>query len=264
MYKKLLFLFLLIGFSNSDSIWAKKNIKTENQAYQSGENLKYSIKYGFIKGGYISLTVKDTFWNGKKTHELELAAKTSGVVDVLFKVRDRYASYLDPITDQPLKSVRDIREGSYTYYNEVLYNYNSLHQDSITIQSQKSGDVKVPSNIQDIVSAFYFARRYKFNDSMKRGEILELTTYFSDEIFPLKIKYMGTETIKTNFGKMECYIFHPVTEVGRMFKTEDDMTIWITRDKNRIPIKLKTNLKVGAFTCELESYEGLLTTIGTK
>ncbi len=262
MYKKILFIFLLIVLSNSDSIWAKKDIKTENQAYKSGEKLKYALKYGFIKGGYISLTVKDTVWNGKKTQELELAAKTSGMVDILFKVRDRYVSYLNPLTEQPLKSVRDIREGGYTYYNEVLYDYNSLHQDSITIKSKKSGDVKVPYKIQDIVSAFYFARRYKFNDSLKEGEIIELTTYFSDEIFPLKIKYMGTETIKTDFGKINCYVFHPVTETGRMFKTDNDMTIWITRDKNRIPIKLKANLKVGAFTCELESYQGLLTSIG--
>ncbi len=262
MHKKLLFLFLVISISISHSTWAKKNINVDKQAYKSGEKLKYTLKYGFIKGGYISLTVKDTVWNGNKTHELELAAKTSGVVDILFKVRDRYVSYLNPLTDQPLKSVRDIREGGYTYYNEVLYNYNSLQQDSITIQSKKSGAVKVPSNIQDIVSAFYFARRYKFNESLEPGEIIELTTYFSDEIFPLKIKYIGTETIKTNFGRTECYVFHPVTETGRMFKTDNDMTIWITRDKNRIPIKLKANLKVGAFTCELESYDGLLTTFG--
>lgn len=258
MYKKLLFLLVAISLSTSEVSWAKKNMKAENQAYKSGEKLNYTLKYGFIRGGYISLTVKDTVWDGKKTQELELAAKTSGSVDILFKVRDRYVSYLNPLTEQPLKSVRDIREGRYTYYNEVTYDYSSLHQDSITIQSQKSGDVKVPSNIQDIVSAFYFARRYKFNDSMKPGEILEFTTYFSDEIFPLKIKYMGTETIKTNFGRMECYLFHPVTEVGRMFKTEDDMKIWITRDVNRIPIKIRVNLKVGAFTCELENHEQLI------
>ncbi len=269
MYKHLLIVFISIITLWSSWASAKNNsIKTNtdkdnhNHTYQPGEKLKYSLKYGFVKGGYISFTVKDTLWNGINTHELELFAKTSGVVDAIFKVRDKYASYINPITDQPLKSVRQISEGRYKYYNEVMYDYNSLQEDSITISSKKSGEVRVPPHIHDIVSAFYFARRFKFNDNMKDGDILEFTTYFSDEIFPLKIKYVGTQTISTKFGRKECYLFHPVTEVGRAFETEEDMKIWVTRDKNCIPIKAKVNLKVGSFTCELIEHKGLKNAFG--
>lgn len=257
MNKYLLF-FFVIALLLTDTSWAKKNINVEKQGYKAGEKLTYSLKYGFFRGGYITLSVKDTVWHGVNTQELELFAKSSGTIDVLFKIRDKYVSYVNPITDQPLKSIRDISEGRYRYYNEVLYDYNTLSEDSITIQSKRSGEVRVPKNIQDIVSAFYYGRRYKFNDDLKVGDIVEFTTYFSDAIFPFKIKYMGTETIKTNFGKKECYLFHPVTEVGRVFKTEEDMKIWITRDDNRIPIKLSVNLKVGSFNCELENFEGIM------
>jgi len=253
---QLIAFFVLLSLA-TDGIFASQKDGDDNRTYQPGEKLKYSLKYGFIKGGYLSFTVKDTLWNGINTHELELFAKTAGMVDAIFKVRDKYASYINPLTDQPLKSVRDIREGRYKYYNEVTYDYNSLHQDSITINSKKSGSVRVPPHIHDIVSAFYFARRFKFNDNMKKGDILEFTTYFSDEIFPLKIKYTGTQTINTKFGKKKCYMFNPVTEVGRVFETEDDMKIWVTCDKNHIPIKAKVNLKVGSFSCELVEYKGL-------
>lgn len=262
MYKHLLILILCFVVFCNIPLTAKKKYTPNNVTYQPGEKLKYSLKYGFVKGGYISFTVKDTLWNGINTHELKLFAKTSGMVDAIFKVRDQYASYINPISDQPLKSVRDIREGRYKYYNEVLYDYNTVHEDSITVQSEKSGSVRVPLHIHDIVSAFYFARRYKFNDKMEVGEILEFTTYFSDEIFPLKIKYVGNQTIKTKFGKTACYLFHPVTEVGRVFETEEDMKIWVTQDKNHIPIKAKVNLKVGSFTCELEEYKGLKNKLG--
>ncbi|MGQ1785273.1 MULTISPECIES: DUF3108 domain-containing protein [unclassified Saccharicrinis] len=265
MHKHILTIFLVIMLLGNHIASAKNNPGADgNHTYQPGEKLKYSLKYGFIKGGYISFTVKDTLWNGINTHELELFAKTSGMVDVLFKVRDKYASYIDPTSDQPLKSVRDIREGRYEYYNEVVYDYHTLREDSITIQSKKSGSVRVPPHIHDIVSAFYFARRYKFNDQMKVGDILEFTTYFSDEIFPLKIKYVGNQMVRTKFGKSECYLFHPVTEVGRMFETEEDMKIWVTRDKNKIPIKAKVNLKVGSFTCELIEHTGLKNALGKQ
>ncbi|WP_066632083.1 DUF3108 domain-containing protein [Labilibacter marinus] len=262
MYKLLASVLLSIFILCAQNTFASERDLNGNIAYQPGEKLTYSLKYGFVKGGYISFSVKDTLWNGYNTHELELFAKTSGMIDAVFKVRDKYLSFINPDSDQPLKSVRDIREGKYKYYNEVTYNYDSLYQDSIKIQSKKSGEVRVPPNIHDIVSAFYFARRYRFNDSMKKGEILEFTTYFDDEIFPLKIKYMGNQTISTNFGRTECYLFHPVTEVGRAFETEEDMKIWVTRDKNHIPIKAKVNLKVGSFSCELIEHKGLKNAFG--
>ena len=262
MYR--LFFIIILGSLLCGGIDLSAKNNSDEHAYRPGEKLRYSLRYGIIKGGYISFTVKDTMWNGISTHELELFAKTSGMVDAIFKVRDKYSSYIDPISDQPLKSIRNIREGRYKYYNEVTYDYNSLQEDSITIDSKKSGAVRVPPHIHDIVSAFYYARRYKFNDNMKKGEILEFTTYFDDEIFPLKIKYMGNQTIRTKFGKTECYLFHPVTEVGRMFETEEDMKIWVTRDKNRIPIKAKVNLKVGSFTCELIEHRGLMNEFGKQ
>lgn len=238
------------GFSQGSS-------SLHTAAYQSGEYLKYTLNYGFITGGYVSFSVSDTLWNGVSANEVVLQASTSGFVDVVFKLRDRYTSIIDTAIHQPVKSVRDIREGGYRYYNEVTYNYVNVVEDSIQIYSQKSGVVKVPVYIQDILSAFYYARRFDFNDNMKAGEVLSYVCYFGDELFTLRIKYMGLDIINTNFGQMECYLFHPVTEVGRMFKTEEDLKVWISRDNNRIPVKVKVNLKVGSFTCELDEFKGL-------
>ena len=108
-----------------------------------------------------------------------------------------------------------------------------------------------------MVSAFYFARSHIFNDQLKNGETIELVTFFAGKVYPLRIKYRGLETISTKFGKVECYMFSPVTEVGRAFKTEDDMQVWITRDGNRLPIRIKFNLVVGSFVCELTEFKGL-------
>jgi hypothetical protein len=215
----------------------------------------YSLKYGFIKGGEASLFVKDTILNGERVNHVIAKGMTVGLADAIYKVRDRYESFIHPETDLPVKSVRSIREGSYRYYNEVCFEHQ--HVDSALVKSQKSGDHWVPKNIQDILSAFYFARKHKFNDDLKKGDMIEIMTYFSDEMFPLRIRYKGTEVIKTPMGKLECYLFVPVTEVGRAFKNEDDMQVWISRDKNRVPVRIRFKLRVGAFTCNLEQFRGL-------
>ncbi len=227
----------------------------QSSVYGPGEELMYSLNYGFIKGGEANLLVKDTVLNSQRVNHIIARGKTVGLADAIYRVRDRYESFIHPETDLPVKSVRSIREGSYRDYNEVEFEHQ--HADSARIKSQKSGSHWVPENIHDILSAFYFARKYKFNDNLRKGEMIEIMTYFSDELFPLRIRYKGIETIDTPLGKLECYKFVPVTEVGRAFKNEDDMQVWISRDKNRVPVRIRFNLRVGAFTCNLEQFRGL-------
>jgi hypothetical protein len=247
---------LVIGQSSAvpDSI-KKKDIPlkyTKHRAFQDGEVLSYSLSYGFITGGAGQLSVKDTVLFNQSLQHVIASGRTIGVADVLYKVRDQYESFISPETNKPLKAIRSIREGGYNYYNEVIYN-----RDSSTVQSQLSGRHFVPENILDMLAAFYYARNHNFNEETKIGEVVEFMTYFDDELFPLRIKYRGTEVIRTKFGKVECYKYSPVTEVGRVFETEDDMQVWITRDDNRIPIKIKFDILVGSFVCNLSAFKGL-------
>jgi hypothetical protein len=246
---------LLIILLGSVGLFATSSQKgAVRPAYGPGEELHYTMNYGFITGGRGMLSVRDTVLNGKRVYHLTGSAHTVGLADRIYKIRDVYESFVDPATNFPVKSIRNISEGRYRYYNEVLFNHG---KDSTMIISQKSGQKYVPADIYDIVSAFYIARKKHFNDNMVVGQVIEIQTYFSDEVYPLRIRYRGLETINTKFGKLECYKFSPVTEVGRAFKTEDDMHVWITRDQNRVPVRIRFNLVVGSFVCDLDQFRGL-------
>jgi len=235
-------------------IFAFTKVSSQSKTFGAGEELKYSLSYGIIKGGEGRLTVKDTVMKGQKLYHITATGYTTGVVDAVYKIRDVYESFINPETVYPVKSIRNIKEGKYRWYNEVLFKHGP---DSTHVTSQRSGEKYVHADIYDIVSAFYIGRKKYFNDSMVVGQVIEIQTYFADEVFTLRIRYRGIEVIKTAFGKVECYKFSPVTEVGRAFKSEDDMHVWITRDKNRLPIRVKFNLIVGSFVCELETFKGL-------
>ena len=240
------FIVMMMVISGFDTPAKKVN------SYGPGEFLEYSLNYGFIKGGKGYLTVNDTLINGVKVNHVVAKGETVGLADALFSVRDRYESFIDPTNDLPVKSVRSIKEGRYKYYDEVTYNHDSLY-----VVSKLKGTQPVPSRIQDILSAFYYARNFKFNDSLKKDEIIEIMTYFSNELFPLRIRYRGIENVSTKFGDVQCYRFSPVTEKGRAFATEDDMHVWISRDNNRIPVRIQFDLSVGSFNCVLENYKNL-------
>ena len=228
------------------------------KSYQVGEKVSYIVQYGIIKGGTASLElVRDTL-NEKEVWHSTFIAKTTGLADAIFKVLDIYESYIDPATELPVKSIRNIREGRYRKYNEVMFDHKS-RSDSAILTSDLTGIHIAPKGIFDILSCFYYFRNHilPVDSNLKKGELITITTWFTDELYPIRLRYIETDEIKTRAGRIICYKFNPVTETGRLFKTEEDATFWFSADKNFLPVKVRFDIFVGAFTVEITSYEGL-------
>lgn len=244
----LLYILCITGESFSQT---KPQIK-KYKAFTSGERLKYKMRYGFLQAGEGTVEVKLSAYKDKTVFHARIVAQTKGVADKLFRVKDVYESYFDTKTCLPDKAIRDIREGNYTYYDEVFYNHNEG-----TVYSQKNDSTfTVPEGILDMVSTLYYLRSLNI-DKLQPGGIVELVTFFADEIFPFKFRFKGTEIVKTKFGNIKCYRFDPVVEPGRIFKSEDDMSIWISADQNLVPILVKFDMLVSSLRCELDDYSNL-------
>ncbi len=241
----LLLLPMLMAFSSSDSSFSNEPV------FLDGELLKFKIRYGIITGGEVTISAKKTYLNDKQVFHTVLAGKTTGLIDKIYKVHDIYESFFDTATNLPDKAIRNIREGSYRYYDEVLYNQEELY-----VESQRNGKVEVPKNTLDMASVLYYVRRLNLSN-MKEGDIISLDTYFGDELFPFYIVYRGKETISIGSGKYKCFKFVPIVEPGRIFENKDDMTIWFTDDENKIPVSIKFDIWVGSFRCDLTDYQNL-------
>lgn len=216
-----------------------------------GEKLKFVIFYGLVNGGYINTELLQTQYEGKNVYNAKMLATTSGLADVIYKVRDEYQSFFDPITNLPYKSIRDISEGKYKRYDLAYFDHKNLK-----VVNNKDKEFIVPSDIRDMVTVFYYIRNADF-ESMKPGEIIKVNTFFDNEIFPFDMRYRGIVKVKTKKGEFQCYKLVPYVEPGRVFEKEDDMTIFLSADNNRIPIRVEFNLKLGSIKCDLIEYTGL-------
>ncbi|MFO7829792.1 MAG: DUF3108 domain-containing protein [Bacteroidales bacterium] len=246
MEERLIKIFFILVFLLQANAFYAVAPQEDDKPYQAGEKLVYVARFGFIHAGSATLTIEETEFEGEKVFHAKAHANTIGLADKIYKVRDIYESYYDYFTSKPYMAIRNISEGSYRYYNEVRYN----HEKNIVI-SQKSGEHEVPENIFDMLSAFYFFRESMLKDINAIGDEIIFVTYFADEIFPLKMRYAGDETIKTKLGKFNTMKFSPVVEPGRIFDSEDDVTIWISRDKNFVPIQIRIDLIIGSIKCDL-------------
>ncbi len=226
-------------------------------AYQSGEWFKFRIHYGVINAGYATLEVKDAVRNNKKVYHAVGRGYTTGMSRFFFKVEDLYESYFDKETGIPVQFVRKINEGGYTKNQEGFFDQAS---DRVLVKDHKKKNEKtyaVPNNTMDVVAAFYYLRNHPNIDKMKPGEAVTIDMFFDDETIKFRLKYMGREDIKTKYGTMSTMIFRPLVQSGRVFKEEESLTVWISADDNKIPVRIKASLAVGSLKADLDGFRGL-------
>jgi hypothetical protein len=240
-------------------------VYSQSAAYQAGEKVEYIIHYGVVNAGVATLELqKDTF-AGKNVLRSVFVAHTTGLADALFKVRDIFESYINPETQLPVKSIRNVSEGKYRRYNVVLFDHKT-RKDSAILTSDLTGKHITEQNIHDILSCFYFFRKSIMSKRqiLQKGDMITITTWFTDELYPIRLRYIGMDDVRTKVGKIRCYKFNPVTESGRLFKDENGATFWFSADKNYLPVKVRFDIFVGSFTVDLNSYEGLTVPLDIK
>lgn len=224
----------------------------KNEAFKRGEKLTYRMHYGFINAGEVVMEVTDEnkLIGGRNTFHVVGIGYTNSSFDLFFQVRDKYESYIDEEAILPWLFIRRVNEGGYKISQNQVY---SQFKNSVDSDGKK---FDVPENVQDMTSAFYYARTIDFTNA-KEGDIFEFPCFVDNETWPLKIKYLGKETIKADIGKIRCIKFCPVVQKGRIFKKEEDMTAWISDDKNRVPIRAEAKVLVGSIKMDLTDYSGL-------
>ncbi len=230
----------------------------ENNSFLKGEKLTFRIHYGWIDAGEATMEVvnKEFYHDGRKVHHIIGKGYTTGSFDYFFKVRDTYETYLDEQSLIPWVFERNVDEGGYYIRHKQLFNHRAK---KVIVTDYVNKSVKtfdVPFNIQDLVSAYYYARCLNY-DTIKVGDTISVTTFFDSEIFPLKVKFAGRETIHTAFGKIPCLKFHPMLQTGRVFTEQEDMSVWFSDDGNHIPVRVEAQIVVGSVKADLKQYEGL-------
>ena len=241
---------------NSDLIDDNLYEKTFN-AFSSGELLEYKLYYGFLNASYASLELRKEELNNNIVYRATAIGKTTGLARLFFKVDDLYEAFFPLDKVKPIKSIRDIYEGGYVRKAETFYDDNNKTATLINKITDEIKIINLENDYQDIVSTFYFLRKHLDISKLKEGDLIGVNIFFDQRNYPFKMKFLGIENLKTKFGLIECMKLNPYMEAGRVFRSNKGLELWVTNDKNRIPIKVRANLRVGTIVAELTSFRGI-------
>ncbi|GEP90930.1 Protein of unknown function [Chitinophaga terrae (ex Kim and Jung 2007)] len=225
-----------------------------NFSFQAGESITFKVYYNlgkmYVGAGEAVFNVSLEKYAGRDVYHIVGDGKTFRAYDWIFKVRDRYESYVDTATLQPLKFIRNVNEGGYKIYNNVVFN-QAGHQAVST-----NGTFPVPPCVQDVISAIYYARNIDFS-KYNAGDKIPFAMFLDDQVYNIYIRYLGTEEVNTKFGKFRAIKFKPLLIKGTIFEGGEKMTVWVSDDNNKVPLRVESPISVGNIVVDMVNYSNL-------
>ncbi len=268
--KLFLILFLILGIKlNSQTIVSAKNIgrnisissnidtvtsisdtivfpKVENNAFQKGECLVFEVAFGPLVAGTATMSIPDTQTiNGRSCYHIVTTARSTKFVDKFYKVRDRIETFIDMEGLFPWKFRKYLREGS--YHTDQYVEYDQINRKIY----YKKDTIDVPQFIQGVLSSFYYVRTVP----LEVKHSFDIDNFGDGKIYPLKILVHKKDRVKVPAGEFDCIIVEPIMREKGVFNRKGRLAIWLTDDKRRMPVLMKSELPIGSIDARLKSYE---------
>ena len=223
-----------------------------NTAFNVGEKLTFDISYGFVTAGSAIMSIPTTRQiYGRTAYDTRVEAFSASSFDWIFKVRDRYQTFLDADGIFPWRFEQHVREGSYS--RDYAANFDPNQQTAIATDGKT---YKTAQYVHDIVSAFYYVRTLDLT-RMRRGDKIHLQNFFDGKTHPLDVAVLGHQKVVTDAGTFNCVVIQPMVVEGGLFKSEGSITIWMTDDANHMPVKMSSKILIGSIEAKLVKYEGV-------
>ncbi len=208
-----------------------------------GERLEFSIRWGVIRAGVGTLEVRDSLsLGGRETFRIVHTARSARFFDPFYRVRNRAESFIDSEFLHTVRFERIIREGSYSKDSVIIYDheYGAAYEDGERFE--------ISPGVHDVLSAFYYLRTM----DLEVGESYEFEVGSDKKIWPLKVEVTGREKIRVPAGEFNALVVEPRLEEDEgIFKQEDDVRIWVSDDERKIPLLIRSSIKVGSVSVYL-------------
>ncbi|PRY16264.1 uncharacterized protein DUF3108 [Pontibacter ummariensis] len=249
-------LIAIVGFVTKDRMRS-----VANDSFSAGEVLKYKVHYGPINAAEAVIDIAPTLHrvNDRPCYRATVYGKTIGSFDMFLRIRDTWQSYIDTAAILPQRSFRNIEEGNYRKRETVDFDH---YQNTVVVEKKKKNrnkevkNYKIPENVQDIVSGFYYLRTLDY-DHMRIGDKVVVRGFFDEENFNMEVIYKGREVVSTKAGNIRAIKLIPRMPKNEMFNGENSIKVYLSDDRNKIPVLIEAEMFVGSVKVNLYEYKNL-------
>ena len=219
-------------------------------AFQPGEKLAYSIRWGVIPAGSAEMRVMPIkAVNGVDSYHFVLTASSNSVIDVFYKVRDRIDAFVDTDLSHSTLYRKKQQEGGSRRDIEVSFDWEKQTTTYTNFGKSKKA-VPIKPGTFDPLGIFYYIRSV----DMKENDVIVRPATDGKKIVSATASVSSKETVSVPAGSFEAFLLESeLKHVGGEFKKAKDteLKVWLTADHRKIPVKVQ----IGNFVGELISAE---------
>jgi hypothetical protein len=211
-----------------------------------GEKLVYSVQYGIVNAGEAVLEVKNIgVIDAKPVYCIVSDARTNDVFSVFYRVRDRFLSFMDTTDLVSLRYEKHLREGKFKSDRVVVFDQKQ-HK-----AFYEKKEIPVAPRTQDVLSAMYYSRTLP----LKVGHTFALANHTDGKNYPLIVKVLAAERITVEAGTFDCLVVEPFLRYPGIFTQKGRVKLWITNDRYKIPVLMKSKVIIGEVSAVLTDYK---------
>ena len=241
-----------------------------NFAFQNGESITLvaNFKWGLVNTsvGEAVLKLSKEDYNNQIHFVAIVNIKTYGFFDNFFKVRDQFISKFNAENMRPSYFYQDTREGKYTKKSTLNFDWSDkklVGTSQRKTAPERSFSTDLHECTFDFISFLYYLRNIDFN-TIKVNSDLKVTFALDDVIKTLNVKYNGKKKIKTKAGKFNAIEVMVQLLENETFATQPEMALYISDDKNHLPLYVEMPLKIGSVRISLAEYSNLKFPVTSK
>ena len=221
--------------------------------FQPGEKLTFQVRWAFMPAGEAVLEVlPDETINGVRTRHFGMFVRTYAYIDPFYMVRDRIDSYTDA---EITRAIRYMKRSKGRSKRDVVVHFD--WEKKVARYSdfgQMRDPIPIFSGSFDPLSVFY---AFRFFELMEGGEIAAPVTDGKKSVIGTA-RVIRRDKVRVPCGEYDAYLVEPdLKHLGGVFKKSKNarLQIWVTADDRRIPIRIRSKVKVGSFVADLVSVE---------
>lgn len=219
-------------------------LSAQVRPFSKGEKLIFSVEYGPVKAGTATFEVSDVVMiDSVPAFHIISTEKTNAFFSKIFKIEDRYDSFIDTVHLHSLRFEKHIEEGSYKKDQIVEFD-----QERGKVSYSEGKEYEIVPGAKDIIASIYFARTLE----LEVGKSVFVNNHTDGKNYELEVKVLKRESVETPAGEFDCLVVQPVVEEGKIFASREGLMIWLTNDDWKIPVLIRSKIMVGSIQAKLK------------
>ncbi|MFH1753290.1 MAG: DUF3108 domain-containing protein [Candidatus Omnitrophota bacterium] len=199
-----------------------------------GESLEFIVRWNGISVGTVSTTVEElTEIQGREAYKVVIRATTNEWASLIYKVDDRYITYIDYETSGSLRHEVDRSEGRYRKKAVIDYIYGRFLAEYHYLKSGNKKSVDVEGVVHDPVSALYYFLRCELTP----GKKIALNIDLNEKKYHLFVGIENGHAIRLpRLGRFDTVMARPYLErKGKPYNRGNGLG-YISNGEDRLPV----------------------------